>query len=99
MPFVEKKIVAKNIKIRRPPLLFVTISMIVVSRKLKADTGRMLSKSSISSCWKFGIGINGIRAKRKIDAGRRAIRRLKAIEEALVTSTPLLKPRTTNLIT
>jgi hypothetical protein len=37
--------------------------------------------------------------KRKIDAGRRAINRLKAIDEALVTSSPLRNPFTTNLNT
>ena len=83
----------------RPPLLCVTISMIVVSIKLYAFTGRMFSKSFISSCWKFGIGINGISVKRKIEAGRIAISRLNAIEEALVTSTPFLNPLITNLIT
>jgi hypothetical protein len=99
MPFVEKIIVAINIISKRPALLFVTMSIMVVSRKLKASTGRIFSNSSISSFWKFGIGMKGIRVKRKIVAGRRAIRRLKAIDEARVTSTPLLNPLITNLIT
>jgi hypothetical protein len=96
---VEKITVAINIISSRPPLLFVTISIIVVSRKLNALTGRILSKSLMSSSWKLGIGINGIRVKRKIDAGSKAIRRLKAIDDALVTRTPFLKPFITNLIT
>jgi hypothetical protein len=99
MPFVEKITVAMNMKMRRLPLLLVTISMMVDSRKLKALTGKILSKSLISSSWKLGIGINGIRAKMKIDAGSRAIRRLNAIDEARVTRTPLRKPFIINLIT
>jgi hypothetical protein len=96
---VEKIMVAINIKSKRPLLLWVTISIIVVSRKLKAFEGRMFSKSLISSCWKLGIGINGIKVKRKIEAGSNAISRLKAIDDALVTSTPLRKPLITNVIT
>jgi len=99
IPLDEKMIVAMNITRSQPPLLFVTISIIVVSRKLKALTGIMLSKSLISSSWKFGIGINGISVKRKIDAGNRAISRLNAIAEALVTRTPFRKPLMTNLKT
>jgi hypothetical protein len=57
MPFVEKMIVAININKSRLPLLFVTISTIVFSIRLKAVTGRMLSNSFISSCWKLGIGM------------------------------------------
>ena len=92
-------IVAMNINRRRPPLLFVTMSIIVVSINLKAFTGSMLSKSFNSSSWKFGIGINGISVKRKIEAGSRAISRLNAIDEALVTRTPFLNPFKTKPIT
>jgi hypothetical protein len=91
--------VAINIIRSRVPLFTVTISTIVVSRKLKAFDGKMLSKSRINSSWKLGIGINGISVKRKIEAGSRARRRLKAIDDALVTSTPFVNPFTTNLIT
>jgi hypothetical protein len=91
--------VAINIKSSSPLLLWVTISIIIVSRKLKALEGRMFSKSFISSCWKLGKGINGINVNRKIDAGSNAMRRLKAIDDALVTSTPLRKPLITNVIT
>jgi hypothetical protein len=59
----------------------------------------MLSKSLISSCWKLGNGIKGISVKRKIEAGSRAIRRLNAIDEALVTRAPLLNPFTTKVMT
>jgi hypothetical protein len=99
MPFVEKMTVAKNIIRRRPLLLRVTISIIVVSRKLNAFEGRMLSKSLISSCWKLGMGTNGISVKRKIEAGNSARRRLKAIYDALVTRTPFLNPLKTNVNT
>ena len=91
--------VAMNIKIKSPPLFRVITSTIVVSRKEYASEGIMLSKSFISSWWKFFIGINGIKVIRKIEAGRRAINRLNAIDEALVTSAPLLNPFTTNVNT
>jgi hypothetical protein len=99
IPFVEKIIVAINIKRRSPLLLWVTMSIIVVWRKLKAFDGRIFSKSFISSCWKLGIGINGIRVKRKIEAGSNAIRRLNAIDEARVTKNPFRKPLITKVIT
>ena len=91
--------VAMNIKIKSPPLFRVITSTIVVSRKEYASEGIILSKSFISSWWKFFIGINGIKVIRKIEAGRRAINRLNAIDEALVTSAPLLNPFTTNVNT
>jgi hypothetical protein len=99
IPFVENKIVAKKVISNSPPLLFVTISIIVVSRKPKAATGRILSKSFINSSWKFGNGTNGINVNIKIEAGRRAISKLKAIDEALVTRTPFVNPFTTNFST
>jgi hypothetical protein len=37
------------------------------------------------------IGIKGISVNRNIEAGRRAIRRLKAIDEARVTRAPFYK--------
>jgi hypothetical protein len=39
------------------------------------------------------------KVKRKIEAGSNAIRRLNAIDEALVTRTPFRKPLITNVIT
>jgi hypothetical protein len=99
MPLVEKIIVKINIKRSKPLLLWVTISIIVVSRKLKAFEGRMFSKSLKSSCWELGIGIKGMRVKRNIEAGSNAIKRLNAIDEALVTSTPLRNPLITKVIT
>ena len=56
-------------------------------------------RALINSFWKLWIGIKGIRVKRKIDAGNNAIRRINAIEDALVTRTPFWKPFKTNLIT
>jgi len=47
----------------------------------------------------LGRGIKGISVKRKIEAGRRAIRRLKAIDDALVTRTPFVKPFITKAAT
>jgi hypothetical protein len=96
---VEKITVATNINSVSPLLLCVTISVIVVWRKVKALDGRMFSKSLISSCWKFGSGIKGIKLKRKIEAGSKANRRLNAIDEALVTRTPFRNPFITNVIT
>jgi hypothetical protein len=43
--------------------------------------------------------MKGIKLKRKIEAGSKASRRLNAIDEALVTSTPFRKPFITNVIT
>jgi hypothetical protein len=51
---------------------------------MKALDGRIFSNKRISSCWKFGIGMKGIRVKRNIEAGKRASRRLNAIDEARV---------------
>jgi hypothetical protein len=99
IPLVEKTMVATNMKRRNPPLFFVTISTIVVSRKEKAFTGNMLSNNLMSSSWKFGIGINGMRVKRNIVAGMSAMRRLKAMAEALVTSTPFWNPFITKFTT
>ncbi len=48
--------VAKNIIRRKPSLLFVTISIMVVSRKLKASDGRIFSKSLISSPGNWELG-------------------------------------------
>jgi hypothetical protein len=43
--------------------------------------------------------MKGISVNRKIVAGRIAIRRLKAMEDARVTRTPFLKPLITNIKT
>jgi hypothetical protein len=59
----------------------------------------MFSNSFINSCRKLGRGINGMSVKRKIEAGSNAIRRLKAIDEALVTRTPLRNPFITKVTT
>jgi hypothetical protein len=91
--------VATNINRRNPPLLIVTKSTIVVSRKEKAFTGNMLSNNLMSSSWKFGIGINGMRVKRNTVAGTSASRRLNAMAEALVTSTPFRNPFITKFTT
>lgn len=74
-----------NITISRVPLLFVMTSIMVVSRRSYAATGRKFSNSFTSSAWKFGTGMNGMSVKRKIDAGSSAISMLKAMDEALVT--------------
>jgi hypothetical protein len=59
----------------------------------------MLSNSLMSSSWKFGRGMKGIRVKRNIVAGISARSKLKAIAEALVTSAPFWNPFITNLKT
>ena len=59
----------------------------------------MLSNSFISSSWKLGIGIKGISVKQKDGGRKKGHRRLNAIDDARVTSTPLLNPLITNLKT
>jgi hypothetical protein len=83
---------ARNITTRNTPLLLVIISVRVDSRKTKALEGIIDSNNLISSLWKFGMGINGIRVKRKKEEGSRASRRLKAMEDALVTRAPFRNP-------
>jgi hypothetical protein len=83
---------ARNITSKKTPLLLVIISVRVDSRKSYALAGIIDSNNLISSLWKFGIGINGISVNRKKEEGRSARRRLKAMDDALVTSAPFLNP-------
>jgi len=91
IPFVEKNIVAMNIISSSPPLLFVTISMIVVSRKLKAETGSIFSKSSITSCWK-SVWDERDQCEQENWCRKEGHQEVEGYWGALVTSTPLLKP-------
>ena len=89
IPFVEKIAVVINIKNSNPPLFLVITSIRVDSISIKTFDGNTFSKIVNNSVWKFGIGMKGMRVNKNIMLGNVARRKLKAIEEARVTSVPV----------
>lgn len=68
------------------------VSEIVSCIKEYALSGSTSAKTLKSSYWKFSTGIKGIKLKRKIRAGNREIKRLKATEDARIETEPFCIP-------
>ena len=82
-----------------PPLWLLIMSSNVLKVALFVEGGRILDRISINVSWKPIIGMYGIKVKKTIIDGKKAKKKLKAKEEALVVIAPSCSPLTKKIAT